>query len=84
MIVKNLDALPSTGAEHLRVLMGEMQEHVVDLEQEKRGGTEGIIPPGEAESSTVIHDMTQSRPTELEERGKLLAPLQKRGLIIKK
>lgn len=45
--------------------MGEMQEHVVDLEQEKRGGTEG----------TRI---------ELEERGKLLAPLQKRELIIKK
>lgn len=84
MTVKNLDALPSTGAEHLRVLMEEMQEHVVDLEQEKRGGTEGIIPPGEVESSTVIHDMIQSRPTELEERGKLLALLQKRGLIIKK
>ena len=84
MNVKNLDAPPSTGAEHLRVLMGEMQEHVVDRKQVERGGTEGPIPPGEVESSTVTNDMIQSPPVELEEGGKLLAPLQKRGLIRKK
>jgi len=80
-LLKNLDARPSTGAEHLRV--GEMQGHVVDRIQEERGGTEGTIPLWEVESSTVIRDKVQSPPVELQAAGKKSVPSKKRGFIIK-